>query len=209
MIAVRLVRFAIILALCLVNLFLLDPAYAQLLNVDQQIEVTSLPSMVSASPHGADVLRTSLEVIIHDAEVCCGKNSALEDSLERADPKSLQDVAAKLNGRHLLGDGRPIMVNAEFFPADKTSAGYLVTTIKGQHASLMAWNSHIYVVRGLVYFWKQEGSLEAPAPMVPVVHKILLWDTGHSDSRRELVFNRDTDDLGKVQGFLFIEVKRQ
>jgi hypothetical protein len=42
-----------------------------------------------------------------------------------------------------------------------------------------------------------------------VIHKFLLWDTRYSDSRREVVFNRETDDLGKVDGFLFVDVKPQ
>jgi hypothetical protein len=184
-------------------------AYGQLLNTDQEIEVRGLSSITSLSPHSSDVLVTSLTAIIHDSEVCCGRDSALEDSVAKADPKSLQDVAAKLNGRHLLGDGRSIAVNAEFFPADKMSAGYLVTTMASQRAALMEWNSRIYIVHGLVFFWAESGTSDAPASPVPVVHKFLLWDSRYSDSRREVVFNRDSDDLGKVQGFLFIQVKPQ
>jgi hypothetical protein len=198
-----------LLELCLAGLFLLTPAYAQILNVDQEIDVAGLPSIVSPSRHSSDVLITSLATIIHDPEVCCGKDSALEDSVQRADPKSLQDVAARPNDRHLLADGRPIMVNAEFFSIDKMSAGYLVTTMTAQRAGLMEWNSHVYVLHHLIYFWNQSGSADVGVSTVPVVHKFLLWDTRYSNSRRELVFNRDTDDLTKVQGFLFVQVKLQ
>jgi hypothetical protein len=184
-------------------------APAQLVNLDQQIEVKDLPSLISPSPHSSDILVTSLAIVLHNPEVCCGKDSALEDSVEKADPKSLQDVAAKLTGRHLLGDGRPIMVNAEFFPPEKTTAGYLITTMTSRNALLMEWNSRVYVVHGLIYFWQPAGTPDGPAGPIPVVHKFLLWDTRYSDSRRELVFNRDSDDLGKVQGFLFIEAKPQ
>jgi hypothetical protein len=190
-------------------LCLSSSAFGQLLHIDQEIEVRGLSSITSPSPHSSGMLVTSLTAIIHDSEVCCGRDSALEDSIAKANPKSLQDVAAKLNGRHLLGDGRPIAVNAEFFPADKMSAGYLVTTMTSQRAPLMEWNSRIYVVHGLIFFWTESGTPDAPAGPVPVVHKLLLWDTRYSDSRREAVFNRDSDDLGKVQGFLFIQVKPQ
>lgn len=184
-------------------------AHAQLVNVDQQLEVTGLPFAVSHSPHSSDVLATSLATIIHNSAICCGRDSALEDSLQKADPKSLQDVAAKLNGRHLLGDGRPITVNTEFFSPDRMNAGYLVTTMTGQKAGLMEWNSHIYIVHGIIYFWQASGTPDAPAGPIPVIHKFLLSDTRYSDSRREVVFNRDTDDLDKVQGFLFLQVKSQ
>jgi hypothetical protein len=202
--------FLVSACLSLAGLFCLPGlAHGHLLNIDQEIEVRDLSSITSPSPHSFGVLVTSLTAIIHDSEVCCGRDSALEDSVAKANPKSLQDVAAKLNGRHLLGDGRPIAVNAEFFPADKMSAGYLVTTMTSQRAALMEWKSRIYVVHGLVFFWTQSGTPGALAGPVPVVHKFLLWDTRYSDSRREVVFNRDSDDLSKVQGFLFIQVKPQ
>jgi hypothetical protein len=210
--AVRGARFQLILGLwlCLAKLFLLNPAHAQVLDIDQHIEVVDLPSVVSPSRHSSDVLVTSLATIIHDSEVCCGKDSALEDSVERADPKSLQDVAAKLDGRHLLPDGRSFMVKAVFFPPDQANAAYLVKAFTEKYPLLMQWNSHIYVVHGLVYFWISRGGdpTSGGGGLQVVVHKFLLWDTRYSDSRRELTFNRDTDELGKVQGFLFIQVNR-
>jgi hypothetical protein len=121
--------------LWLAGLFCLSGlVHGQMLNIDQEIEVHGLTSITSPSLHSSDVLITSLTAIVHDPEVCCGRDSALEDSVAKADPKSLQDVAAKLNGRQLLGDGRPIMVNAEFFPTDKMSASYLVAAMTSQRA---------------------------------------------------------------------------
>lgn len=205
------VRFEVVLTLCLASLFLVSPVHAQIVNVDQEIEVAGLPSIVSPSRHGTDVLISSLATIIRDPDICCGKNSALEDSVQRADAKSLQDVAAKLNGRHLLSDGRPIMVKAVFFPTDQANAAYLVDAFTEQYALLMRWNSHTYVVHGLVYLWMASGGdpQTGGGGVQAVIHKFLLWDTRYSDSRRELVFNRDTDDLSKVQGFLFVQVKPQ
>jgi hypothetical protein len=210
---IRGTRFDLILelSLCWASLLLLTPADAQVVNVDQEIEVAGLPSIVSPSRHSSDVLSASVETIIHDPEVCCGKDSALEDSVERADPKSLQDVAAKLNGRHLLSDGRPIMVKAVFFPPDQANAAYLLKAFTKKYPLLMQWNSHIYVVHGLIYFWMATGGdpTSGGGGLEVVVHKFLLWDTCYSDSARQLIFNRDTDDLKKVQGFLFIQVNRQ
>jgi len=102
--------------LSLASLFICGVARGQLLNVDQEINVRELPSLLAPSRHSADVLLTSLATIIHDPEVCCGKDSALEDSAQAADPKSLKDVAAKLDGRHLLSDGRPILVSDHSSP---------------------------------------------------------------------------------------------
>lgn len=184
-------------------------AHGQVLYQDQVLEVRDLPSLMAQSPHSADVMLTSLDTVFHDREVCCGKDSALEDSAGAADPKSLKDVASKLQGRHLLGDGRPIMVTATYVTPDAVNSGMLITWFQNHHAALMQWNSRVYVVRGIVYQWTASGSPDTGEQTGTVIHKFLLWDTRYSDSRREVVFNRETDDLGKVDGFLFVDVKPQ
>jgi len=184
-------------------------AQGQVLYQDQVLEVRDLPSLMARSPHRADVMLTSLDTIFHDREVCCGKDSALEDSAGAADPKSLKDVASKLQGRHLLGDGRPIMVTATYVAPDAVNSGMLITWFQNHHAALMQWNSRIYVVHGIVYQWTASGSPDTGEQTGTVIHKFLLWDTRYSDSRREVAFNRETDDLSKVDGFLFVDVKPQ
>jgi hypothetical protein len=42
----------------------------------------------------SDVLAEALGIVFNDKEVCCGKNSALEDSVQTADAKSLKDMPA-------------------------------------------------------------------------------------------------------------------
>jgi len=185
-------------------------AHGQILHQDQEIQVHNLPSLMARSHDPSDVLLTSLDTVFHDRGICCGKDSALEDSASAADPGSLKDVASKLNGRHLLGDGRPIKVTAEYVPTDAMNAGSLISAILNQHAALLEWNSHLYVVYGLVYFWSEYGGGgDQGYTPVTVIHKLLLWDTRYSDSRREVVFNRDTDDMSKIQGLLFLQAELQ
>lgn len=172
---------------------------------EQEIRVKDLPSLTARSPHAADVLATSLEILFNDKEVCCGKNSALEDSVGSADPKSLMDIATKLQGRHLLSDGRAIMVTAEYLTPDQVNAGHLITSIRNQHAALMMWNSRVYVLYGVTYVGTVDYSTNQTAY---AVHKFLLQDVRFSDSRRAVTFDRLTDDAGKVQGVLFVEATR-
>jgi hypothetical protein len=176
---------------------------------DQEIQVHDLPALMAHSPQPSDVLLTSLDTVIHDREICCGKDSALEDRAGAADPESLKDVASKLQGRHRLSDGRPILVTATYLTPDTVNSGLLITWFLNQHAALMRWNSHVYVVHGIVYLWAANATPEGSGQTGTVIRKFLLWDTRFSDSRREVVFNRDTDDLSKVEGLLFLDVKRQ
>jgi hypothetical protein len=183
--------------------------YSQILSPDQEIEVHDLPSLMARTPHSSDVLLTSLDTILHDRDICCGKDSALEDSLQAADPKSLKDVASRIQGRHLLSDGRPIAVNTVYLTAGQINAAQLINMMKNQHAPLMEWNSHVYVVHGIVFLWTENYNPEAGYIPLTEIHKLLLWDTRYSDSRREVVFNRETDDPNTVQGFLFVDAKPQ
>ena len=173
--------------------------------LNQEVRVSGLQVLMARSHERSDVLLTSLDTVLHDRRVCCGKDSALEDSAERADPLSLKDVASKLQGRHLLSDGRPIMVTAEYFEPAAINSGMLIATLRDKHALLLQWNSHVYVCYGVIYdeMYDENGWLQY------AIRKFLLLDTRYSDSHRELVFNRETDDWSKVQGMLRLAVAPQ
>ena len=125
----------------------------------------------------------------------------LEDSTERADPSSLKDIAAKLQGRHLLSDGRPILVTAESIEPAAINSALLIGTLREKHALLFQWNSRLYVCYGVTY---QRDYNPGTGVELDTIHKLLLLDTRYSDSRRETVFNRATDDWTKVQGMLWV-----
>ena len=181
-------------------------ASGQILYQDNELQVHDLPSLMARTSHASDVLLTSLDTIFHEHDICCGRDSALVDSAEAADPHSLKDVASKLDGRHLLGDGRPIKVKAWYVAIDTMNSGEIVGSITNQHAPLIEWDSHIYIVRGVIFFWAPYGGGgdQGYVP-VTVIRKFLLLDTRYSDSRRNVVLDRETNDLSKVKGTLFVQ----
>ena len=71
---------------------------------------------------------------------------------------------------------------------------------------LMLWNAHLYVVDGLVYRWIMMGSDSTSAPMT-VIHKFLLRDPRYTDERQKVEFNRNSDDITKIGGCLFLQTK--
>jgi hypothetical protein len=181
-------------------------AYGQVYYPNQEVRVSDLPSLTAKSTNASDVLATSVEIIFRDKEVCCGKNSALEDRVQSADPLSLKDVGDKLQGRHVLSDGRPIMVTAEYLPAASVNSGALISALMEKRAPLMEWNSHLYVVYGVIFDETLDYSTGARSD---AIRKFLLLDTRFSDERREVSFNRLTDDWGKVQGLLMLKAAPQ
>jgi len=177
-------------------------AYSQSYYQEHEVQVDDLPSVVARSHDPADVLLASAETVFQDKELCCARGSALQDSVEAADPESLKDVAAKLDGRHLSSDGTPFHVTAEYVTPDAVSASRVVSTITDQHPLLMQWNFHLYVVYGVRFLRTVDGSTGAVGV---VIQKFLLWDTRYSDTRRSVVFDRETEDPAKVQGLLFVQ----
>src|ERR1700733_190877 len=190
---------AMVMAWCLASACF---ASAQVAYPEQELRVNDLPALTARSTHSSDALATSLEIIFNNKEICCGKDSALENSVQSSDPKSLKDIAARLQGRHLLSDGRPISVTAEYLTPDQVNAGHLITMIRDQHPALMMWNSRLYVVCGVTYV----ETLDNSEPSIAyAVHKFLLQDVRFSDARRSVSFDRLTEDLSKVQGLLFLQ----
>jgi len=167
-------------------------------HVNQEVRVRDLSPQAAPSTNTTAVLISALETIFHDAEVCCGKNSALEDGAEAADPLSLKDVSAKLQGKHLSNDGRPITVSTEYMASDSINPGQIVSCLLGNRALLMEWKSRLYVVYGAGF----DEKLYYSGQRDYIIHKLFLLDLRFSDSRREVACNRESDDWGKVQGLL-------
>lgn len=178
-------------------------AYGQESYINLEVHVRDLPTVQASSKEPSDVLAASLGTVVRDREVCCGKDSALDDGLQRADPASLPDVAAKLQGRQLLGDGRPIMVTAKFIAPDALNSYLLLETLQQKHALLMQWRSHVYVCYGVTY----RKDYDANGNVTYTILTFRLIDTRYADARREVVFDRETDDWSKVQGVLWIGVE--
>ena len=175
--------------------------HAQNTYIPKSVSIDTLPKLMARSHDAPDVLLTSLDTIVHDRDVCCGKDSALEDSAQRADPASLQSVAAKLQGRHLLSDGRPIMVTAQYVAPEAINGSLLVETLRQKHAMLMQWKSHLYVLYGVTYVEDYDPNTGIA---VENISRLLLIDARYSDARRNVEFNRVTDDWSQVRGVVWI-----
>ena len=171
---------------------------------NQEVRVDNLPLLTAPSADASAVLATALETIIPDRDVCCGKYSGLEDAVLSA-RSSLKVLCAKLQGRHVLGDGLSVVVRAGYFPKSSIDPSLIVTTLMDQQPMLIKWKSHVYVLCGAIYdetrSYGQEGSLFR-------IHKLLLLDPRYSDQRRESEFNGETDDWNNIQGILTLSVVR-
>ena len=180
------------------------PGGWQVYRPNQEVRVPQLPQLMARTHDLSDVLLTSLDIVFHDPGVCCGKNSALEDRALTADPLSLKEIASKVRGRQLLSDGRPIMISADILPTSPSLdiSWQIIGLLRDKQALLLVWKSHLYVLYGAVF--DEVGSEDGSTAFM--IHKLLLLDTRYSGSRREVIFNRDTDDWGEVEGMLRLSV---
>ena len=179
----------------------------QVYRPNQEVRVPELPALMARTHDPSDVLLTSLDIVFHDRSICCGKDSALEDRAQAADPSSLKEIAAKVRGRQLLSDGRPVMITADFQPSTPTVyiSWQIVGALRDKQALLIVWNSQLYVLYGAVF----DEVVSDDGSRAFMIHKLLLLDTRYSGSRREVAFNRETDDWSAVQGMLRVAVTPQ
>lgn len=196
------------LLLCLVAPLLygqdVSPGYP-MVRPNQEIRVPDLPRLRARTRDRSDVLLTSLDIIFHNHEICCGRDSALEDSAQHADPRSIKDIAAKLQGRHLLGDGRPIMVNATDMMPYSPNPTAIVDALAKKQALLLMWNSRLYIMDGVLY----DESYYQDGTRTDTINKFYLLDTRYSDGRREVTFTRTKDYWNDVQGLLLLSFSTQ
>jgi hypothetical protein len=172
---------------------------------NQRVRVSNLHLRTAQSTDPVATLTSTLETIFDDSKVCCGKNSALEDSVRSADPHSLRDVSGKVEGRHLLDDGHPIFVKGELLLPNSSKPEQLIATLLDNRPLLMQWNSHWYVVDGAVFNERvyDNGLREY------FVREILILDPRFSDERTQTSFNCETSDWHQVQGLLLLSMTLQ
>jgi len=171
---------------------------------NQDVRVTNLALPTAPSKDTSAVIAAAVEAVLHEQSLCCGKDSALGDAV-LSEPRSLKELSTKLQGRHLLSDGRPILVNAEYDPQSAINSGLVIGSLQEQRALLFEWKSHVYLLYGAIY---GEDRCLSGARHYSIA-KLLLLDPRYSDQRREVAFNRETDDLSKVQGLLSLSVTPQ
>ena len=170
---------------------------------DQVVAVKDLPVLKAPSEDASAVLATALETVLHDKDVCCGKYSSLGDAVLSA--ASLKELSPKLEGRHVLGDGRSIMVHAEYFPQSPALARPIVKTLMDQQSMLLEWNSRVYVLYGANF---DEIRQYNPDDWMFTIRKFSLLDVRFSDQRRAIEFNSQTDDWKAIQGVMRVSVVR-
>jgi hypothetical protein len=178
-------------------------------NPDQVVQVSNLRFHVARNADATSPLAAALETIFSNPDGCCGKDSSLVDMVAAANPLSLQDVAAKLQGRHVLGDGRSVIIDAEYRAVNPTdgklpAATNLLTALNNNQPLLLEWNSRLYVVYGAVYTEIVSADENGSRVVLDTIEKLLLFDPV---SGKQTAFARITDDWTKVQGTLTATVK--
>ncbi|HEX6820493.1 MAG TPA: hypothetical protein VF123_00455 [Candidatus Sulfotelmatobacter sp.] len=174
--------------------------------LNQEVRVAHLPRLAARSPDPSFVLLTSLDTIFHDQSICCTKDSALGDSAAAADGRSVKDIVAKLEGRHLLSDGRPVMIDVlDLAPQVTRNPGTVVRALTNKRAMLLKWNSHLYVLYGALF----DEAQYADGSLAETINQLFLLDPRYSDSRREVSFKREKDDWNQVEGLLLLSVSPQ
>jgi hypothetical protein len=171
---------------------------------NQEVRVANLPARTAQPANRTGVLATALGMILQDKSVCCGKNSALEDTVLVA-PPSLKELSAQLQGKHVLSDGRSVIVNAEYVPQGSITPDLMISSLMDQHALLMNWSSHFYVLYGAIY----DETVFDSGQRQFAIRKLMLLDPRFSDQRSKIEFNRETDDWQKVEGLLTLAIAPQ
>jgi hypothetical protein len=167
---------------------------------NQLVRAPDLPLLTAPSGQSAAVLATALEIIVHNSAICCAKGSTLEDAL-LSDPQSLQDLSSSLRGGGGWSDHPPIL-HVEYLAQNALEHGVILTALLNHRASLIQWKSHFYVLYGVVF----DETVYSSGLHRYLIHKFLLWDPRFSDERRESEFQIDTDDWGKVQGVMTLQL---
>ncbi len=172
---------------------------------NQEVRVSGLPAQTATARDPAAVLKAALEIILHDPEVCCGNNSALQGAVLSADPLSFKDLSTRLQGKYDLDDGRRITVAADYVPASSINSSALLVPLLKNRASLVEWKSHLYVLYGAIF----DEIHDSDEDRIFEIHTLYLLDPRFSDARRETTFDRKNVDSNELQSLLVLNLEPQ
>jgi hypothetical protein len=182
----------------------IPPTPYNVTHTNRETRVANLPLPTTPLADSSAVLAAAIEAVLRDKDVCCGKDSALQDDVLSA-PSSLKELGAKIEGRHVLSDGLSVLVHADYIPQISIDPSFLINSLIDQHAMLIEWKSRVYVLSGALF----DEILYEGGSRQYVVHRLFLLDLRFSDQRREIEINNDSGDLKQVQGFLSLSVERK
>ncbi len=205
----------IIIMSCCVNTNSQDYYDSYVVHPNQEVRIAALPSTVAASTSKSDVLVASVATAVMERDVCCGRNSALEDQIIAASAStgkiSLRELGEKLRGKHYLDNGASIFVADQYWPAAPIEQNAVKP---GDIISLPDGPAPIAdeLGRPACTFCMESYSTSAPTATLATIFRsirtLLLIDTRFSGRRRYVSFNRQTDDWGKVTGVLALAITR-
>jgi hypothetical protein len=176
------------------------PAYV--VHPNQEVRI-AVPSVVADSTSDVDVIAASVATAVLDGAVCCDRNSALADQVGSITKFSLKELREKLGGKHYLQSGSSIVITDQYWPGSSVNVGEIVGSLLTEHPLLMVWDGHLYVVYGALY-----DEYVSDSGIMFSIRKLWLVDTRFSDKRRDLTFDRQTDDWNKVSGLLKLAITR-
>lgn len=178
-----------------------DYPTAYVIRPNQQILVPVTPRPIHSSDTAAP-LQAALATIFQNPELCCGPNSSLENVSATSPNISTKQLAAKLDGRHTLPDGRPFTVATDLIDPATINVTQLLTPLKQNRVFLMQWNSRWYLLVGADYdeWIYNDGRRDYS------IHKLRLLDFGNPAAPKKTVFDRQKEDWAKVQGLLLVSV---
>lgn len=181
-------------------LLVLVAAVSAQVNVES-VRVSGVRLQIAHSPDEA--LPAAVATVLDNADVCCGRGSSLEDVVA-AIKGNLQETAAKLQGRHVLPDGRPYILSATFYatqPHDGTLAArsILLSALRANHPLLMVWKSQLYVVYGANYTEQVTPDPDGGSAILETVDQLQLFEPA---SGRHAIFDGAKDNWGQVEGVI-------
>jgi hypothetical protein len=172
---------------------------------NQEVRIGDLPLRTTPRSDSSAALAIALESVFRNRAICCEKNSALEDVVLSINSLSLKAIGEKLQGRHTLNDGYPILIVTEYLPQSAINSTQIISSVVSHQPLLLEWNSHLYVLYGAVF----DDVLYSNGVRDYVIHKLLLADSASVEVGREVIFDRDRDDWSKVQGLLTLKAELQ
>lgn len=109
-----------------------------------------------------------------------------------------EDLAKQISHDYVMADGQKFALEAQFIPGAPAQIDSLIASMRQNRPLMLLWRNHPYLLTGLTY---DEYIAESGNKMF-VVTELQLFDPLGKEGKRTVVFSRDQDSPGEINGVL-------
>jgi hypothetical protein len=176
---------------------------SETIHPNQRITVSVADTYALDSSNTA-VANAALGIVLSSSNLKCEAGSQLQSIIESYAQSALEALSKKISGTTCLKNGAVEHLETAFMPNGAIRPEQIISPLIEGDPLLLKWKGTFFVLYGVVY----DEHVHRSGGRNNVIRELLLIDPRYQDNRRFVVFDREKNNFGEVEGMVKLTLKR-